>query len=100
MKKDFAQILEKVPADKILIAKKLIGELEFLSDILGKLKEEIKVRGVYDLTKEGYLKESALVKTYTSTAKCYGTLLKQLEFICRPEKISDGEKLLKTWLKK
>lgn len=100
VKNDFLKVLDKVPADKKLIGEKLVGELEFIASTLNTLKNEIQFRGVYDLTKEGDVKESALLKTYTSTAKCYGTLLKQLEFICRPEKISDGEKLLKTWLKK
>lgn len=101
MRNNLNNILEKIPEEKKIIAKKLLDELAFMQSTLKELKTLIKKNGVVDMQQNGALtnlKESPAVKSYNQTVKSYCTAFKQLEMMLpKNDKVETGN-ALKEWL--
>ena len=80
-KKDFTQILEKIPSDKKMIGEKLIEELSFMEETLTDLKKQIRETGTiehFEQGKQNFLRESPALKSYNTTVQRYSMLYRQL----------------------
>lgn len=74
-------ILEKIPADKQYIGRKLIDELVFMQDTLTMLKRKIKENGTEEefiQGKQQFVRETPALKSYNTTVQRYSSLYKQL----------------------
>ena len=74
-------ILEKIPADKQYIGRKLIDELVFMQDTLTLLKRKIKENGTEEefiQGKQQFVRETPALKSYNTTVQRYSSLYKQL----------------------
>lgn len=81
MKKEYKEILQKIPEDKQLIGKKLIEELSFIEGTLKTLKERIAADGVveeFSQGKQNFLRESPALKAYNTTVQRYSVMYRQL----------------------
>lgn len=81
MKKEYKEILQKIPEDKQLIGKKLIEELSFIEGTLQTLKERIAADGVveeFSQGKQNFLRESPALKAYNTTVQRYSVMYRQL----------------------
>ena len=81
MKKEYKEILQKIPDDKQLIGRKLIEELSFIEDTLQTLKERIAADGVveeFSQGKQNFLRESPALKAYNTTVQRYSVMYRQL----------------------
>lgn len=81
LKKEYREILEKIPADKQTIGKKLVTELAFIEETLKQLKAEIKEKGAVEEFKQGtqnFLRESPALKGYNTTVQRYSVMYRQL----------------------
>lgn len=78
---ELKEILEKIPADKQVIAGRLIDELIFMQETLTDLKKQIKELGTvehFEQGKQSFLRESPALKSYNNTLRQYSSLYKQL----------------------
>ena len=74
-------ILEKIPADKQYIGRKLIDELVFMQDTLTMLKRKIKENGTEEefiQGKQQFVRETPALRSYNTTVQRYSSLYKQL----------------------
>ena len=81
MKKEYKEILKKIPEDKQLIGRKLIEELSFIEGTLQTLKERIAADGVVEEFKQGkqnFIRESPALKAYNTTVQRYSVMYRQL----------------------
>lgn len=81
MKKEYKEILQKIPEDKQLIGRKLIEELTFIETTLQTLKERIAEDGVVEEFKQGkqnFIRESPALKAYNTTVQRYSVMYRQL----------------------
>lgn len=81
MKKEYKEILQKIPEDKQLIGRKLIEELTFIEGTLQTLKERIAADGVveeFSQGKQNFLRESPALKAYNTTVQRYSVMYRQL----------------------
>jgi len=81
MKKEYKEILKKIPEDKQLIGRKLIEELSFIEGTLQTLKERIAADGVveeFSQGKQNFLRESPALKAYNTTVQRYSVMYRQL----------------------
>jgi len=81
MKKEYKEILRKIPEDKQLIGRKLIEELSFIEGTLKTLKERIAADGVveeFSQGKQNFLRESPALKAYNTTVQRYSVMYRQL----------------------
>lgn len=85
---DLQNFLANIPEDKKLIAKGLLDELIFMQNVLGRIKADVKKRGV----------NPNALKIYNSTVRQYANIYKQLDLILRYSKNSDNGDALKDWL--
>lgn len=80
-KRQFNQILKKIPEDRRAIGEKLINELLFMYKTLNDLKEQVGENGTVELFKQGkqeFMRESPALKAYNTTVQRYSLLYKQL----------------------
>ena len=81
MKREYKEILQKIPEDKHTIGKKLIEELTFMEATLKTLKERIEKDGVieeFSQGKQNFLRESPALKAYNTTVQRYSVMYRQL----------------------
>lgn len=81
MKKEYREILKKIPDDKRTIAKKIIEELTFIEATLQTLKKQIEEGGTLELFTQGtqcFMRESPALKGYNTTVQRYSVLYRQL----------------------
>ena len=81
LKKEYREILKKIPEDKRTIAKKLIEELVFLEATLQTLKKQIQEGGTLERFCQGsqnFMRESPALKGYNTTVQRYSLLNRQL----------------------
>ncbi len=81
MKKEYREILNKIPEDKQTIGRKLIEELVFMEATLQTLKERIGQDGVvedFSQGKQNFLRESPALKAYNTTVQRYSVMYRQL----------------------
>lgn len=81
MKKEYREILKKIPDDKHTIAKKIIEELVFMEATLKTLKAQIEQGGTLELFCQGnqsFMRESPALKGYNTTVQRYSVLYRQL----------------------
>ena len=80
-KRDFNDILEKIPSDKKKIGENLIEELLFMKETLEELKVKIRETGTIEQFEQGrqsFLRESPALKSYNTTIQRYSMLYRQL----------------------
>ena len=81
MKKEYREILEKIPEDKRYIGKKLVEEHTFIEATLQSLKEQIRTGGVveeFTQGKQNFIRESPALKAYNTTVQRYSVMYRQL----------------------
>lgn len=81
MKKEYREILKKIPDDKQTIAKKLVEELIFIEATLQTLRRQIEEGGTLELFCQGsqsFMRESPALKGYNTTVQRYSLLYRQL----------------------
>ncbi len=74
-------ILEKIPADKQYIGRKLIDELVFMQGTLTALKRKIKEDGTEEefiQGKQQFMREAPALKSYNTMIQRYSSLYRQL----------------------
>lgn len=92
-KAEFDEILKRIPADKQVIAKKLITELQFMETTLDNLRAQIKASGETEHFTQGsqdFLRESPALKGYNTTVQRYSVMFRQLTDLM--QKSSEAEK--------
>lgn len=78
---ELEEILQRIPADKQYIGRKLIDELVFMADTLTTLKRKIKENGTEEefiQGKQQFVRETPALKSYNTTVQRYSSLYKQL----------------------
>lgn len=81
MKREYKEILQKIPEDKHIIGKKLIEELSFMEATLQTLKKQIAEGGVveeFNQGKQNFIRESPALKAYNTTVQRYSVMYRQL----------------------
>lgn len=81
MKKEYREILKKIPEDKRYIGRKLIEELAFIEATLQTLKAQIIAGGVveeFTQGKQNFIRESPALKAYNTTVQRYSVMYRQL----------------------
>lgn len=81
MKKEYKDILQKIPEDKQIIGRKLIAELSFIETALQELKKQITEGGVveeFSQGKQNFVRESPALKAYNTTVQRYSVMYRQL----------------------
>lgn len=81
MKKEYREILAKIPDDKRTIGKKLIEELSFMEKTLQSLRKQIDEGGVieeFNQGKQSFIRESPALKAYNTTVQRYSVMYRQL----------------------
>ena len=81
MKKEYKEILQKIPEDKRYIGRKLIEELTFIETTLQTLKAQIAEGGVveeFTQGKQNFIRESPALKAYNTTVQRYSVMYRQL----------------------
>jgi len=92
--RNIKDLLELIPDEKKVIAKKLITELNFMSSTLTQLRRMVKEQGAVELFKNGkqeMLRESPALKSYNTTIQRYSLLYKQLiDLLPKEERKAEG----------
>ena len=81
MKKEYREILAKIPDDKRTVGKKLIEELSFMEKTLQSLRKQIDEGGVieeFNQGKQSFIRESPALKAYNTTVQRYSVMYRQL----------------------
>lgn len=81
IKKEYKEILEKIPEDKKVIGEKLVEELSFMEKTLASLKRLIEENGEMEHFQQGkqdFLRESPALKSYNTTVQRYSVMYRQL----------------------
>ncbi len=81
IKKEYKEILAKIPEDKKVIGEKLVEELSFMEKTLGSLKRLIEENGEMEHFQQGkqdFLRESPALKSYNTTVQRYSVMYRQL----------------------
>lgn len=81
IKKEYKEILAKIPEDKKVIGEKLVEELSFMEKTLASLKRLIEENGEMEHFKQGkqdFLRESPALKSYNTTVQRYSVMYRQL----------------------
>lgn len=81
IKKEYKEILAKIPEDKKVIGEKLVEELSFMEKTLASLKRLIEENGEMEHFQQGkqdFLRESPALKSYNTTVQRYSVMYRQL----------------------
>lgn len=81
IKKEYKEILAKIPEDKKVIGEKLVEELSFMEKTLASLKRLIDENGEmehFQQGKQNFLRESPALKSYNTTVQRYSVMYRQL----------------------
>ena len=76
-----SEILDRIPADKQMIAEKLVDELVFMEKTLTKLKKKIETEGEvehFEQGKQNFDRESPALKSYCTLVQRYSVMYRQL----------------------
>ena len=77
IKKEYKEILAKIPEDKKVIGEKLVEELSFMEKTLASLKRLIEENGEMEHFQQGkqdFLRESPALKSYNTTVQRYSVM--------------------------
>ena len=91
-----SELCEQVEFSKRPIARQLVTELNFMTETLEKLREEIAAGGVVENFKQGkqeFTRESPALKAYNTTVARYATLHKQLTELLPEGEPEQGDEL-------
>lgn len=80
-KKEYYEIMSKIPEDKKGIAEKLIAELTFMEKTLANLKRTIAENGEVEHFQQGkqdFFRESPALTAYNKTVQRYSVMYRQL----------------------
>lgn len=77
---ELSELFKGVPPEQLQLATQLIQRVAFMQITLEDLEEDIKVNGLFELTKTRprKLRERPMVKTYNALIKNHNTRVKQL----------------------
>ena len=81
LKKQFKDILQRIPEDKRYIGEKLVVELTFMEKTLQNLRKQIAEGGETEEFTQGrqnFLRESPALKAYNTTVQRYSVMYRQL----------------------
>lgn len=81
VRKEYKEILAKIPEDKKVIGEKLVEELSFMEKTLASLKRLIDENGEIEHFQQGkqdFLRESPALKSYNTTVQRYSVMYRQL----------------------
>lgn len=81
IKKEYKEILAKIPEDKKVIGEKLVEELSFMEKTLASLKRLIEENGEMEHFQQGkqdFLRGSPALKSYNTTVQRYSVMYRQL----------------------
>ena len=90
-----SEMIEAVPAEKQVVAQKLLDEIVFMADMLIQLRASIREKGPLDLFEQGkqkILRENPALKAYNTVAQRYGQFCKQYTDLL-PKQQADGVQL-------
>ena len=102
IKKEYREILEKIPEDKKTIARKLIEELCFMEKTLASLKRQIEDGGELEHFQQGkqdFMRESPALRGYNTTVQRYGVLHRQLSDLLGKSKEAEKSNAVYDFLK-
>ena len=75
-----SDMIEAVPAEKQVVAQRLVDEIVFMYDMLIQLRASIREKGPLDMFEQGkqkILRESPALKAYNTVTQRYGQFCKQ-----------------------
>lgn len=93
-KQKLADICKKIPKERKEIAKKLIEDIAFMEDTLGKLREIVDADGGVELFEQGkqkFMRESPALKSYNNTLKQRNATYTQLLSLIPKESAREQE---------